>query len=228
MTPRNSAAARAAALRAQARRGPRRRLLALLGVRTAAMRQADAQAAQWERGAKGEKVTVRLLRPLTRWGWFRRLLGRPVWVIRHDLRLRGRRFNLDHVLVSPCGTAVVVLDTKAWHRGRTTALVRGRVCCGAEDRHDQVEKVAGYAAAVQAALGMPGVTVWPLLVVHGSPIAGGRLEARVAGWDGPVHVLGPDWLVPTLAAAPKVRDARRAALLARRVDEVLRPYVQDG
>lgn len=148
------------------------------------------------------------------------------WVVRHDLRLRGRRFNVDHGLVSPCGTAVVVLDTKNWHRGRPTALVGGRVHCGAEDRHEQVEKVAGYARLVEAALNMPGVAVWPLLVVHGSPVAGGYLEARVQGWEGPVYVLGPDRLLPTLAGAPKATDARRAAAVVARVDSVLRPYME--
>ncbi|WP_331756318.1 NERD domain-containing protein (plasmid) [Streptomyces sp. NBC_01590] len=148
------------------------------------------------------------------------------WAIRHDVRLRGRRFNLDHVLASPCGTAIVVLDTKNWHRGRTTALVGGRVCCGTEDRHGQAEKVAEYARLVDQALGLPGVAVWPLLVVHGSPVAGGYLEARVQGWDGPVYVLGPDRLLLTLAGAPKATDPRRAAAVVARVDSVLLPYTE--
>jgi hypothetical protein len=94
-----------------------------------------------------------------------------------------------------------------------------------EDRHGQVEAVARYAARTAQALRMPGVVVWPLLVVHGSPVAGrGRLEARAPGWDGPVWVLGPELLVPTLASAPAGRDPRRAAVLAARVGEVLRPY----
>ncbi|WP_329203876.1 nuclease-related domain-containing protein [Streptomyces sp. NBC_01435] len=150
------------------------------------------------------------------------------WVIRHDVRLRGRRFNLDHVLCSPCGTAVVVLDTKNWHRGRSTSLVNGRVRCGTEDRHSQVEKVAGYARLVGQALGLPGVAVWPLLVVHGSPVVGGHLEARVSGWAGPVYVLGPDRLLPTLAGAPKASNPRRAATVAVRVDSVLLPYTEPG
>lgn len=126
---------------------------------------------------------------------------RPVEQMPHDQRGAGAgpcggvlRPGVDHVLVSPCGTAVVVLDTKAWRRSWPTRLTGGRVCCGAEDRHREVEKVAGY------------------------------LEARAAGWDGPVWVLGPELLVPTLLAAPAGRSARRAAGVAARVDEVLRPY----
>lgn len=213
MTAQNSAAARAAALRAGARRGVWRRLLAILGLGGARVRRADAQAARWAHGAAGEEATARLLVPLEAAGWH----------IRHDLRLAGRRFNLDSVLVSPCGTAVVVLDTKNWHRGRPTTLTSGRVHCGTQDRHDQIEAVAKYAQAVGKALS--GVLVLPLLVVHGSPVAGGGFEAPVPG--GAVWVLGTELLVPRLAGAVRgARDPRRAAQLAQRVDSVLRPYTE--
>ncbi|MFJ5294483.1 nuclease-related domain-containing protein [Streptomyces sp. NPDC088348] len=212
---RNSAAARAAAIRAGAR----------LGGGGPEVRRAASEAARWEHGAAGEEATVRLLRPLHRWGWLRRLLGRPVWVVRHDLRLHGRHFNVDHLLVSPCGTGLVVLDTKNWRRGRggETKLVGGRVCCGTDDRHGQIEKVAEYARLVEVAVGVPGVSVQPLVVVHGSRIPGGHLTAPVPG--GSVLVVGTDWLVPTLAAAVRGRDPRRAAALAARVDQVLHPYI---
>ncbi|MFD4795958.1 nuclease-related domain-containing protein [Streptomyces anulatus] len=215
MTARNSAATKATDMRARARRGVWQRLLAALGVRTGRVRRADAVAARWEHGAAGEAETARLVAPLVSLGW----------VIRHDLRMPGSRANLDHLLVSPCGTAVVVLDSKNWHRGRTTVLVDGRVHCGVEDRQAQVDAVASYARRVSRALDLPGVMVWPLLVVHGSPIAGGRLEARAPDWDGAVHVLGPARLVPTLAAAPKAHDPARAAAVVARVDRVLLPYV---
>ncbi|MFF7631414.1 nuclease-related domain-containing protein [Streptomyces cyaneofuscatus] len=214
MTARNSAAAQAATMRANARRGVWQRLLAALGVRTGRVRRADAVAARWEHGAAGEAATARLVAAL----------GSQGWVIRHDLRMPGSRANLDHLLVSPCGTAVVVLDSKHWHRGRTTLLRNGRVFCGIEDRQWQVDAVARYARRVSRALDVPGVVVWPLLVIHGSPIAGGRLEASAPDWGGVVHVLGPARLVPTLAAAPKAHDPARAAVVAARVDRVLHPY----
>ncbi|MBT2439784.1 NERD domain-containing protein [Streptomyces sp. ISL-36] len=173
-----------------------RRLLAALGF--GKPQRSRSAARRWDIGAEGGQTTGRLLAGLEAFGWH----------IRHDLALPGSRANLDHVLVSPCGTALVVLDTKRWHRGRTTALVRGRVHRGAEDRHRQVEAVASYARRAAAALGMPAGSVWPLLVVHGSPVAGGRLEARAPGWNGIVHVLGPALLVPTLAAAPRKRARR--------------------
>lgn len=213
MTAGNSASREAARIRAHARRGVWRRVTAWLGLNPAAAR-ADARAALWDHGAAGEAATVALLAPLSAAGWH----------VRHDLRPPGGRRNYDHVLVSPCGTGVVVLDTKRWRRNWPTTVQRGRVHCGPEDRHEQIQKAADHAGQVRDYLAVPGLTVWPLLVIHGSPVAGGRLEARAAGWAGPVWVLGPDWLVPTLLAAPKGRDPRRAARVAARVDQVLRPY----
>ncbi|MFE1515841.1 nuclease-related domain-containing protein [[Kitasatospora] papulosa] len=188
------------------------------------MRRAEAVAARWERGAAGEAATARLLRCLDGPWW----LSRPVrargrgWRVRHDLRLAGRRFNVDHVLVSPCGTAVVVADTKSWHRGRPTALVDGRVHCG-DDRHDQVEAVARYARLVEAALNLPGVAVVPLIVVHGSPVVPGGLEAPVSG--GTVWVLGAGEVVRRLREAVQtLPDRHRAQALDARVKAVLSPY----
>ena len=213
MSAGQSAAAQAAALRAGARRGLWRRICAWIGLGTA-VRRADAQAARWAHGAAGEATTGLLLVQLEAHGWH----------VRHDLALPRSRANLDHVLISPCGTTVVVLDTKAWRRSWPTHLVHGRVHCGDQDRHEQVEKVAAYARKVAAAVNIPAPAVRPLLVVHGSPVTGGYLEASTP--DGPVLVLSPAYLVPTLAGAPAACDPWRAGGLADRVDAVLRPYMQ--
>lgn len=208
-----SAHAEARAIRRRARRGVWRRVTAWAGLNPDAVR-ADAVAARWTRGAEAEKQTAAMLRGLPK-GWH----------VFHDRQLPGSRANLDHVLVPPNGAAVVVLDTKQWHAAWQTRLTAGgMVVCGLEDRHEQVVKVAGYAERVARAIGVPAAQVWPLLVIHGSQIAGGRLEARVPGWPGPVHVLGPRFLVPTLASAPTGIDRRAAAVLAARVAEVLPPY----
>jgi hypothetical protein len=209
----NSASRQAAAIRASARRGLWRRLMAALGFR-AADTATEAVAARWDIGAAAEAETARMLHALHTRGWD----------ILNDRALPGSRANLDHVLVSPCGTAVVVLDTKRWHAQKPTWLVRDRVHCGAEDRHGQIEAVAGYAARVARVLGVEARAVWPLLVVHGSPVAGGVLTARASGWAGPVYVLSPPYLVPTLARAPGGRDPGRAADLAQRVARALPPY----
>lgn len=206
----------AARERAKARKGVRRRVLAWVGLNPAA-RRADALAARTAHGAAGEQQTAALLARLP-----------AGWRVRHGMQLPGYRADYDHTLISPCGSAVVVLDSKQWRRNWPTRLVGGRVCCGPQDRHDKVEAVARYAARLHKALALPGVVVWPLLVVHGSPVEGGVLAATAPEWAGPVWVLSPPYLVPTLANAPTVWDPQRAAAVTDRVDRVLRPYSGGG
>jgi hypothetical protein len=174
--------------------------------------RADAQAALWELGGRYEKETARIVRPL-RWRG---------WRIRHDLRLKGRRFNVDHVLGSPCGEAVVVADTKRWPVGREIWVPGGRLLCGREDRHGEAEKVARYALAVGEALGLPDVAVWPLLVVHGSSVRGGHLEVVTS--SGVVQVVAAGELRRVLRAAPAGWSWGRSRRVAARVDAVLSPY----
>lgn len=212
---RNSAGREAAAIRRRARRGIRGHVTAWMGMNPEAAR-ADAVAARWELGAKAEKETTRIVRPL-RWRG---------WRIRHDRRLAGRRFNLDHVWISPCGTAVVVADTKRWHAGWPTAEVGGRLYCGREDRHGEAEKAARYAALVGEALRMPDVAVWPVLVIHGSHVPGDHVQVATA--DGMVQVMAADQVRRVLRAAPQGWSWGRARLVAVRVDEVLRPYREGG
>ncbi|MFE6412600.1 nuclease-related domain-containing protein [Streptomyces sp. NPDC057837] len=213
MTAGGSAAREAARLRAQARGGWFRRLLAWLGILTTD-RRLEAEAARREHGAVGEQWTADLLARLP-----------AGWTVFHDLAVPRRRFNLDHVLIPPSGAGVIVLDSKRWHRGRPTTVVGGRLHCGQQDRHGQVEAVAGYASAVAAVLRVPAAMVEPLLVVHGSPVdGGGELVVRVPGWERTVLVVGTDRLLPTLLRVPGGRDPVAAGRLAARVGEVLEPY----
>ncbi|WP_371099936.1 nuclease-related domain-containing protein [Streptomyces sp. PU_AKi4] len=169
-------------------------------------------AARWELGAKAERETARRLRAL-RWRG---------WRIRHDRRLAGRRFNVDHVLVSPCGTAVVVADTKRWHAGQEIAVVGGRLLCGREDRTGEAEKAARYAVLVGEALGLPDVVVWPLLIVQKSRVWDGH--DRVVTSAGVVQVVAADHAVRVLKGAPAGWSWNGARRVAARVDEVLVPY----
>ncbi|WP_042174657.1 nuclease-related domain-containing protein [Streptomyces sp. NBRC 110035] len=207
-----SATREAARIRRSGRKGAWGHITAWAGMNPEAAR-ADATAARWELGARAERATARLVRPL----WWRG------WRIRHDLRMAGRRFNIDHVLVAPCGTAVVVGDTKRWHAGRATHAVGGRLFCEAEDRHGEAEKAAGYARLLQDALGLPGVVVWPVLIVHGSPVAAGGHVQVVAG-AGVVQVVAADRVRGLLRGASSGWSWSRARRVAARVDEVLRPY----
>lgn len=211
----NSASREAARIRAGGRRGVWGHVTAWLGVNPEAAR-ADAVAARWELGAKAEKQTARIVRQL-RWRG---------WRIRHDRRLTGRRFNLDHVLVSPCGTAVVVADTKRWHAGRAAGVVGGRLYCDREDRHGEAEKAARYAVLVAQALRMPEVAVWPVLVIHGSHVPGDHVQVATA--DGMVQVIAADQVLRVLRAAPTGWSWGRARRVAARVDAVLRPYGEGG
>jgi hypothetical protein len=174
--------------------------------------RADARAALWELGARYEKETGRIVRPM-RWRG---------WRLRHDLRLKGRRFNVDHVLISPCGTAVVVADTKRWHAKRETYAEDGRLWCGVEDRQGEAEKVARYALLVREALGLPEVAVWPLLVVHCSTVRGGHFQVAASG--GVVQVVAAGELQRVLRAGPAGWSWVRSRRVAARVNEVLLPY----
>jgi hypothetical protein len=207
----------AARERQAARKGPRRRVLAWVGLNPAA-RRADALTARVTHGAVGEQWTAQVLTRLP-----------DGWTVFYGRKLPGFVNDYDALLIPPDGDAVVATDTKRWHKGWETTVSGGRLYCGSEDRHDQVEKAVRAAGRLERAVAVPGVRVWPLLVVHGSrivpppgsPLPPGRLEVRAAGWNGVVHVLGPQWLVPVLAAASKSRDPERAAELVRRVDRVL-------
>ena len=205
---RNSAGREATRIRRAARRGVWGHVTAWAGLNPEAA-AADAVAARWRLGAEAERETARRLRVLRLYGWR----------IRHDLRLAGRRFNLDHVLVSPCGTAVVVADTKRWPVGRTVTAGPGRLWCGGEDRTGEAEKAARYAHLIEAAV---GVQVWPLLIVHGSDVRDGHLE--VVTGSGRVQVVGVEQAVPVLRRAPAGWSWSRARRVGARVDEVLRPY----
>jgi len=185
----NSAGAKGQAIRKHARRGVWRPILSAMGV-TAHTRTADAQAARWNLGGEYEALTARMLAPLAAEGW----------QILHDRRLPSGA-NLDHLLVVPSASVLVALDTKRWHAQREATLIRGRVHCGSEDRHDQVEKVARYAATVAGQLRVPVDAVVPLLVVHGSRIPGKFLAAPVPRRVTPVYVLQPTWLLSTLRGA---------------------------
>ena len=208
----NSASREAARIRARGRRGVWGHVTAWVGCNPEAA-AADAVAARWKLGARAERKTARMVRPLRLYGWR----------LRHDRRLVGRRFNIDHAMGSPCGEAVVVADTKRWPVGWETVVGwDGRLWCGREERHGEAVKVARYAALVAEALQMPGVAVWPLLIVHGSTVPGGHVQ--VATEAGVVQVVAAGEVRRVLRAAPAGWSWRRARWLVARVDEVLTPY----
>ena len=110
------------------------------------------RAGRWAAGAAGERATARALAGVEAEGW----------TVLHDVRLPGRRWNLDHVLLGPAG--VVLVETKQWRRPVTVRR-----------RWPQVveEKVGWQLDAVAAALrahGHPDVTVHGFVCVHGARV----------------------------------------------------------
>lgn len=190
-------------LREDARRGPWRSLLTLLGVK-AHTRRADAQAAACDAGAIGEARTAALLAPLQAAGW--RVL--------HDRRIPGAdRANADHIVISPAAR-VYVVDSKLWTANERVHAPDGHLMHGSDSRAQSVRSLLFETKLVERALGHP---VQPLMVMHNAPIVGGRLV--VEG----IPVMPASMLVQALVFNDGVRDPG-ALPLAERADRVLPPY----
>lgn len=190
-------------MREDARRGPWRSLLTLLGVK-AHTRRADAQAAACDAGAIGEARTAALLAPLQAAGW--RVL--------HDRRIPGAdRANADHIVISPAAR-VYVVDSKLWTANERVHAPDGHLMHGSDSRAQSVRSLLFETKLVERALGHP---VQPLMVMHNAPIVGGRLV--VEG----IPVMPASMLVQALVFNDGVRDPG-ALPLAERADRVLPPY----
>lgn len=145
--------------------------------------------ARWASGAWGEEATADALAGLQRRGF----------AVLHDVPVPGRRENLDHVVVSRGGVAVI--ETKRW-AGR---VVIGRsVRVDGRRRNEVLAQVERQRRAVQAVAGR-GVPVDAFVCVHARRVrpAWFRRRAVIAG----VTFGGPDELVRWLR-----RRRRRPAL----------------
>ncbi|MDX3239389.1 nuclease-related domain-containing protein [Streptomyces sp. ME03-5709C] len=119
--------------RARQLRTPAVRLATLLGISTAA----EALAARSAKGAEGERRTARLLAALAREGW----------TVRHDLALPRGRANVDHLLISPAGTPIVV-DSKQWNDRFSVHTHHGRLLHDTRDVTSRLRGVVHEATAV--------------------------------------------------------------------------------
>ena len=124
----------------------------------------------------------------------------PMLRVLHDLRIPGRRGNIDHVVVCPSG--VVVIDAKKY-KGRPQLRVEGgilrprreRLFVGGRDRSRLVNGVLGQRAVVRAALGETNqVPAKAVLCFVGAdwPLIGGDFDTQG------VHVLWPRKLTSLL------------------------------
>jgi hypothetical protein len=120
------------------------------------------QARAWQRGAKGERQTARLLDRLSRDGY----------QVFHDLAMPGSPANIDHLVVGPSG--VFVIDSKQWI-GQVHQSADGLVWHD-HYRLDRTLATIGWQAETLGRL--LGVPVAPLVCVHGAHIQGGGLRAQ--------------------------------------------------
>jgi hypothetical protein len=120
------------------------------------------QARAWQRGAKGERHTARLLDRL----------GRDGYVSFHDLAMPHSPANLDHLVLGPSG--VFVIDSKHW-TGQVHQSSDGLIW----HNHYRLDRTLATLRWQAETLGrLLGVPVAPLLCVHGARIQGGGLHAQ--------------------------------------------------
>ncbi|WP_181800368.1 nuclease-related domain-containing protein [Streptomyces ipomoeae] len=175
-------------------------------------------AGRWFAGAKGEEATAALIDPLTEEGWY----------VFHNRRL-GKKWDVDHVLVPPCGTGLVVLNSKWWKRKCLTVVDgNGRLRCGEDDRTYAVDGVVREAAQAIKIVSKTrprwkGLAVVPALVIHNSPLFRGRELVASRHWNKLIHVYGPDTLVDALRTIPGDPRPKVAHALAVRTHELLPP-----
>jgi len=116
----------------------------------------------WQRGARGERHTARLLRRLTRDGY----------VVFHDLVVPGSDANVDHLVIGPSG--VFVIDSKQW---------TGHVHQGADglawNNHYPLDRTLQTVRWEAEAVGhLLGTRAAALLCVHGAHVHGGGVAAH--------------------------------------------------
>ena len=145
--------------------------------------QVSQDARNWRRGARGERRTARQLRPLLRRGW----------VVFHDLAIPRSGANADHLVIGPGG--VFLIDSKNW-RGRLLLGPDGTLWHGSYPVTATLATIGFEAAAIADILRIPGHSVQPMMVLHGSTIPWG--EQYLGG----VAVMPARRLAATLLALP--------------------------
>jgi hypothetical protein len=152
-------------------------------------------AVAWRRGAAGERRTARLLAPLERHGW----------AVLHDLGVPRSQANIDHLVIGPGG--VFVIDSKQY-RGRLQLGPTGRLWHGRYPLDPVLGSVEFEADQAAQVLRDPGVTVVPIMAVHGAQVPWGKVVT-----DG-VPVVAARRLPSMLRALPAVLGPERVADLA--------------
>ena len=152
-------------------------------------------AVAWRRGAVGERRTARLLGPLERHGW----------AVLHDLAVPGSQANIDHLVIGPGG--VLVINSKQY-RGRLRLDPTGRLWHGRYPLAPTLRAVSWEADQAALVLPDPGVTVLPVVAVHGTKVPWGKVVTNG------VPVVPARRLPSMLRQLPAVLGPERVAGLA--------------
>ncbi len=128
--------------------------------------------------------------------------GRRGWRILHHRRLPSSPADIDHLLVGPPG--VVVADSKSYP-GRIKVCDDGQVLVGGRPRDLEIDKVVGYARAVENATWQrfPGTPVIPLICFTQDVGLTGAILARGA------YLTQLDQFPQWLQDAPQVLSPRQ-------------------
>jgi hypothetical protein len=172
-------------------------VLAVAGLGWRLRFRASPETLTWQRGAKGERRTARLLASLERHGW----------AVLHDLAIPGSAANIDHLAIGPGG--ILVIDSKQY-RGRLRLDDYGMLWHGRHLLVSTLRKVRWGADQADEVLGIADLQIPAIVAVHGASVPWGRVHA-----DGATVV--PARRVPELLQAlPPILDPQRVAWLADR------------
>lgn len=194
MSAGDSARAQAAALRSARPTTLLGRLQAMLGLRRKGSAKAEAEAAQWDAGAEGERRTAEMVRVLAAEGWFG-LFDRAIPGL--------STANADLVLITPAGN-VVVVDAKLWHRRAEVRTDGSSLHHGDKDYSRTLRSLRAEKSRIQEALwdalrdqgyGLEQIrrlSVTALIAMHNAPVAGGGFMV-----DG-IRIVPAERLLPVL------------------------------
>ncbi|MEU5476745.1 hypothetical protein [Streptomyces mirabilis] len=208
--------ARADELRAQIRPlGLWARFMGYFGVETSAARQARELAEEADRcevGGRGERLTVEIVSALGDDGWYG-FWSRPI--------PGAKVADADTALAPPCGTFIVLLDSKYWS---SKGLVRaeGKVLKHGERDCRDIRSILFETKMLTKALreaaerGQPRPSVIPIIVVHNAPVADEGFTLQ------DVRVLPAHRLLDELRDLVGRRNPALAAQVAEQADRVLR------
>jgi hypothetical protein len=121
----------------------------------------------WGKGAEGERLTAKALDPLKTDGH----------ILLNDLRIPGKRSNVDHILIGPTG--VYVIESKNY--SGKVRITRRTVTLNGRHRDRDIREVLREAELVETVLaGRPeAVVVRPLLWLHAAEVTGSMFSEPV-------------------------------------------------